>query len=103
MMLVEPDRALTRAPLLTELLECAVRALAGVDALLEPTEPPGSVGMHLEAFGVFDRLVELDTFDERDARLPVVAGDCSARIRQRVACRHDGPPIGCTRARRRTS
>jgi hypothetical protein len=66
--LVEPDRALTGAPLVAVRVEQPVRALTRADAHVEPAEPPRGVSKQVEGLGV----VVAARGREVEAPLPVV-------------------------------
>src|SRR5687768_16291612 len=72
--LVEPDRALTCGPVLAELVDDPVRALTGLDAVVEAAEPPCRLGEHVLALGLYCRHIRRDPPRRVERLLPVVAG-----------------------------
>ena len=83
-MLVQPDRALPGTALVAEFVVDPVRPLPGGDAVVEPAEPPGGVGLHVGPVGVELRGLRGDRLGGVEGRLPLLPLQGVPRHRQRV-------------------
>jgi hypothetical protein len=72
--LVKPHRAHARSALFAQHDEDPVCRLTGLDALLDPTEPPRGVGHEIETLGLYPRLVNRQLAHQVMTRLPGVTG-----------------------------
>ena len=82
--LPQPHRALSGLPVCAQLVEQAVRPFAGLDALVEPAEPPRRFREHVGAFGFERRRVHRRRGCRVARALPVVARERVASGGQRV-------------------